>query len=234
MGLKHVSAATLIGLALLTGCATSTQSAEPQVAIAQKQERLIGYFDADGHFSQTKTSNGYSRQLLGKTADGKSVVQDFYAINGKPQTSAFVLFDDAGLEDWDSLQYTDGNIVFYNADGSLHSKAQLKNGAYTGKHQSFHLNGKVFLEETYGSDDELLEEVYFDESGKRLLSINNAPNRNGEASEVIVYDSTGKALAENDDNLEAILAVQEKIDRISYDLAVAHAKLAGQSYSDEE
>ena len=116
MSFKRITAATLISMAILSGCATTATTTavnepESQVKIGQADERILGYFSADGEFGQEKSINGYMRKYLGKTAEGKSVLQDFYAINGKPQTSPFVLFDDAGLEDWNSLQYTEGDIV---------------------------------------------------------------------------------------------------------------------------
>ena len=87
MSFKRITAATLISMAILSGCATTATTTavnepESQVKIAQADERILGYFSADGEFGQEKSINGYMRKYLGKTAEGKSVLQDFYAING--------------------------------------------------------------------------------------------------------------------------------------------------------
>lgn len=98
------------------------------------------------------------------------MLQDFYANNGKPQTSPFVLFDDAGLEDWNSLQYTDGNIVFYNADGKVSARAALNEGRYVGEHIQYHGNGQAFVKEQYNPESEITATTYYDEAGKPLFS----------------------------------------------------------------
>ena len=82
MSFKRITAATLISMAILSGCATTatTTASEPehQVKIAQADERVLGYFSADGEFGQEKSGNGYIRKYLGKTAEGKDVATVYY------------------------------------------------------------------------------------------------------------------------------------------------------------
>ena len=233
MSFTRISAAALISIAILSGCASTTAvtaktEAVSSVKIAQADERVLGYFNADGEFGQEKSSNGYMRKYLGKTADGKSVLQDFYAINGKPQTSPFVLFDDAGLEDWNSLQYTDGDIVFYNADGSVSARTSLQDGQYVGKHTQYHGNGKVFVEEVYNPDSEITATSYYDEAGKPLFAF-HVDNSDDYKVTVQVYDAAGTAYPATDDHADKIDAVTETIVSLMNKRAATEAKLAGQA-----
>ena len=239
MSFKHISLATLISLALLSGCATTaghSAATEPanQVKIAQADERVLGYFSADGEFGQEKSGNGYLRKYLGKTAEGKSVLQDFYAINGKPQTSPFVLFDDAGLEDWNSLQYTEGDIVFYNADGTPSARATLKDGQYVGSNTQYHGNGKVFLKEQYNPSSEITSTAYFDEAEKPLFAFTIDSTGDDYKIDVKVYDAAGTAYPATEAHEDKIQAATETIGALMNKRAALEANLSGQETPEEQ
>lgn len=232
MKLHHFALTIGMGLAVLSGCASTNTSNTEQAAssasmVAKPQERVLGYFDSEGNFSRSdKSGNGYTRKLLGTTADGRSVLQDFYNSNGKAQTSPFVLFDDAGLESWDSLPFTDGDIVFFNADGHKSSQATLKQGTFVGNHPSYHLNGKVFLDERSDAEGNSQQSVYFDDQGKRLFAVEFDPS--GDAvTKISVYDGAGKAHAARD-NEALTQAAAKKIAVFMHQLASREAALAGQ------
>ena len=230
---RSSAAAAIISMAILSACATTattTASTEPasSIQIAQADERVLGYFSADGEFGSEKQSNGYMRKYLGKTADGKSVLQDFYAINGKPQTSPFVLFDDAGLEDWNSLQYTDGEVVFYNADGRVSARTSLQDGQYVGKHIQYHSNGKVFVEELYNPDSEITATRYFDEAGKPLFAFHIDNSNDDYKVTVQVYDAAGTAYPATTANEDKIEAATAAIVALMNKRAALEATLAGQ------
>ena len=239
MSFKHISLATLISLALLSGCATTaghSAATEPanQVKIAQADERVLGYFSADGEFGQEKSGNGYLRKYLGKTAEGKSVLQDFYANNGKPQTSPFVLFDDAGLEDWNSLQYTEGDIVFYNADGTPSARATLKDGQYVGSNTQYHGNGKVFLKEQYNPSSEITSTAYFDEAEKPLFAFSIDSTGDDYKIDVKVYDAAGTAYPATEAHDDKIQAATANIAALMNKRSALEAKLAGQEAPEEQ
>ena len=69
------------------------------------------YFDAGGAPVNKATAGGYYRVVLGKTADGRDVIQDYYQDNGKPQTAPIILKKDAKLQDFDSGM-SDSRIVW--------------------------------------------------------------------------------------------------------------------------
>ena len=233
MSFKRITAATLISMAILSGCATTATTTavnepESQVKIGQADERILGYFSADGEFGQEKSINGYMRKYLGKTAEGKSVLQDFYAINGKPQTSPFVLFDDAGLEDWNSLQYTEGDIVFYNADGTPSARATLKDGQYVGSNTQYHGNGKVFLKEQYNPSSEITSTAYFDEAEKPLFAFTIDSTGDDYKIDVKVYDAAGTAYPATEAHDDKIQAATANIAALMNKRSALEAKLAGQ------
>ena len=239
MSFKRITAATLISMAILSGCATTATTTavnepESQVKIGQADERILGYFSADGEFGQEKSINGYMRKYLGKTAEGKSVLQDFYAINGKPQTSPFVLFDDAGLEDWNSLQYTEGDIVFYNADGTPSARATLKDGQYVGSNTQYHGNGKVFLKEQYNPSSEITSTAYFDEAEKPLFAFSIDSTGDDYKIDVKVYDAAGTAYPATEAHEDKIQAATANIAALMNKRSALEAKLAGQETPEEQ
>ena len=239
MSFKRITAATLISMAILSGCATTATTTavnepESQVKIGQADERILGYFSADGEFGQEKSINGYMRKYLGKTAEGKSVLQDFYAINGKPQTSPFVLFDDAGLEDWNSLQYTEGDIVFYNADGTVSARATLKEGQYVGSNTQYHGNGKVFLKEQYNPSSEITSTAYFDEAEKPLFAFTIDNTGDDYKIDVKVYDEAGTAYPATEAHDDKIQAATANIAALMNKRSALEAKLAGQEAPEEQ
>lgn len=234
MSFKSLTLAACLSVALLGACATTLPQASSatKISIAQADERVLGYFSADGTFSQIKSPNGYTRKLLGRTADGLAVVQDFYSTNGKAQTAPFVLFDDAGLTDWDSMPYTRGEIVFYHADGKLSSRANLDGGDLKGKQTTYHINGKIFQEERYDDQGNALSSTYFDDTGKRIFSMTLDPE-NTENNRFMVYDAQDQAQVSNDKNSALVEAAETKIAGYLNQLSAHSAKLAGQDVPDE-
>ena len=53
------------------------------------------YYDAHYQKVAQPAPGGYFRKVVGKTADGRTVAQDFYQDSGKPQTRMFILRDGA-------------------------------------------------------------------------------------------------------------------------------------------
>ena len=76
------------------------------------------YADRYGLPTRRAVSGGYIRKILGKTADGRLVVQDYYQDSGTPQTAPLTLKKDADPADF-SPAAVDGKIVWYRPDGSI-------------------------------------------------------------------------------------------------------------------
>ena len=79
----------------------ATRAAKTDIAYTPGDEQTW-YFNAGGSPVDQATAGGYYRKALGKTADGRLVVQDYYQDSGKPQTAPFILKKDSDPHDFDS------------------------------------------------------------------------------------------------------------------------------------
>lgn len=108
--------------------AQNSQSYTSPIAFTPAKEKMVYYFDNASQIASAPSNEGYYRELLGKTADGKRVVQDFYQSSQTPQTSPFVLKNDADIESFDS-DGSDGRIVWFSRGGDVAQIGDFKQGA---------------------------------------------------------------------------------------------------------
>ena len=106
----------------------NSQSYTSPIAFTPAKEKTVYYFDRDSQIASAPSNEGYYRELLGKTADGKRVVQDFYQSSQTPQTAPFVLTNDADIESFDS-DGSDGQIVWFSRGGDVAQIGDFKQGA---------------------------------------------------------------------------------------------------------
>jgi hypothetical protein len=97
------------------------------------------YFDAKGNKAEKPVQDGYYRKILGKTADGRTVVQDFYQDSDKAQIAPSILRKGAAEDDF-SGDLSDSTLVNYNRDGSVSAIVPLQDGKATG-HPALYHNG---------------------------------------------------------------------------------------------
>lgn len=76
------------------------------------------YYDAHYQKVAQPAPGGYLRKVVGKTADGRIVAQDFYQDSGKPQTRMFILRADAAADDF-RTEMADSPVVSYGRDGAI-------------------------------------------------------------------------------------------------------------------
>lgn len=90
------------------------------------------YFDAAGNPADSATPGGFYRNILGTTADGRAVGQDFYQDSGKAQTAPFILTPGADPHSFtnDSI---DSKVVWYREDGSISAIQDYRNGTPTSR-----------------------------------------------------------------------------------------------------
>lgn len=89
------------------------------------------YYTPQGEPSSTQVENGYYRQILGKTSDGRSVAQDFYQATQKPQTSPFILMVNASEQSFDK-SVLDSRVIWYDGQGEITSVGEFSNGVQQG------------------------------------------------------------------------------------------------------
>ena len=83
------------------------------------------YFDADSNPVDKATAGGYYRKTLGKTADGRLVVQDYYQDGDKPQAAPVILKKGANPHSF-ANDINDSKTVWYRKDGSIEPYKTLK------------------------------------------------------------------------------------------------------------
>ena len=88
------------------------------------------YADRDGKPSEQPVPGGFVRKTLGKTADGRLVVQDYYQDSGTPQTAPLTLKKGADPRDFTTAA-VDGKAVWYSVEGDIFAIQQYQNGEST-------------------------------------------------------------------------------------------------------
>ena len=97
--------------------------------ISKPEQRIIAYYDGEFRKKAKPAKGGYYRMLLGRTAEGQAVVQDFYQDNGARQSSPFIITDDKKLKLADPFDIgLNGKIAFYSREGRLQRINRYKNG----------------------------------------------------------------------------------------------------------
>ena len=141
-----------------------------------ENDGAIYYFDAAGNSAQTPVAGGFSRKVLGKTADGNPVVQDYYQDSGQPQTSVTLMIQGADLSDFSTDMVT-GRTIWYRENGDVFMWIDFDNGQVTSA-SHFYLNGQLVAQMAndvdgipgYAADDNgVLIVQFLQDDGKPLM-----------------------------------------------------------------
>lgn len=89
------------------------------------------YYTEKGEPSSHKVDNGYYRQILGKTADGRTVAQDFYQKNQQAQTSPFIIRAQSHEQTFDK-SILDSRVIWYDTQGEMTSVGEFRDGVQQG------------------------------------------------------------------------------------------------------
>lgn len=121
-------------------------------------EETIYYFDASGAPADNASAGGYYRKLLGSTADGRLVGQDFFQDSGKPQTAPFILARETDPHDFDSTN-SDSKIVWYNEDGSVNAMQEYRDQREAGR-WNYYENGILAIQSALPEGVEEADDPY--------------------------------------------------------------------------
>lgn len=92
----------------------------------------IYYYNVSGVASEQPVADGYHRKILGTTADGRTVAQDFYESNQQPQTSPFIIMKNGDPKVFDK-SVLDSDVIWYDQKtGDITSTATFQNGVQQG------------------------------------------------------------------------------------------------------
>lgn len=165
---------------------------EAKQQIVKPEEKTLAYFQKDGQYSAKKNQAAFHRKLYGKTANNHWVVQDFYQHTHTPQTNAFIIFDERGLYEWETLSFIDGAVVFYFPDGSKKSALHLQKGQATGTKETYYASGEVFKKQFFNAQHEATHEDYLLPDGRILMRLYaDASSEDGFTYQI--YDAKGQA-----------------------------------------
>ena len=96
-------------------------------------------------------NNGH-RKILGETADGRLVIQDYYRNSDRPRTAPYIL-NRYGDPQATLIINADSKLVWYNQDGSVYAIQHYHDGQPAG-YLSYYRNGRLVAQKPRpGSDD---------------------------------------------------------------------------------
>ena len=152
--------------------------------VAQAETRTLAYYDAEGNETPQASAGGFYRMLIGRTADGKAVIQDFYQDSKTKQIDPVVIPDDKDLKNFDAFVAADGRMVWYTPEGEVLKFQDIKNhqGTATGHYE----NGKLAFKTEY-TGHTLRIQMYHDSSKVKFK----------------IIGSTGKVLADSEKKIKA-------------------------------
>lgn len=111
---------------------TTDQVRPVQLDYTPRQNSSIYYFTPDGQLSHVAVSHGFYRKILGETADGRVVAQDYYADAKKPQTAPFVIKKGGDPRSF-NRDILDSRVIWYDhQDGDIISVGVFHNGVQQG------------------------------------------------------------------------------------------------------
>ena len=134
--------------------------------ISNPERQIIAYYDNNHRESAKPAKGGYYRMLLGRTAEGRAVIQDFYQDNGARQISPVIVPDDKKLKLSTPLEIgLNGKMAFYSRKGRLQSIGLYENGRVV-EEWTYDLKDRL-ISHNYGTQSSSSHAVY-GENGKLL------------------------------------------------------------------
>ena len=119
------------------------QAAQMETIAYTPVEAPLHYLDAKRQPADKPVKDGYYRKELGKTADGRLVVQHFYQNSDKPASAPFLLKKDAAP--YNGMENADGKIVQYQTDDSIFAVETRRDGKAAGR-TNYYENGRLFAQ----------------------------------------------------------------------------------------
>ena len=121
----------------------ASQAAQMETIAYTPVEAPLHYLDAKRQPTDKPVKDGYYRKELGKTADGRLVVQHFYQNSDKPASAPFLLKKDAAPDS--GMENADGKIVQYQKDGSIFAVETRRDGKAAAR-TNYYENGRLFAQ----------------------------------------------------------------------------------------
>lgn len=142
--------------------------------ISNPERQIIAYYDNNHRESAKPAKGGYYRMLLGRTAEGRAVIQDFYQDNGARQISPVIIPDDQKLKLTTPPEIgLNGKMAVYSRKGRLQSIGLYENGRIV-EEWTYDLKDRL-ISHTYGTQRSANRAIY-GENGKLLHNLTYQAN----------------------------------------------------------
>ena len=138
--------------------------------IASQPQQADLYFDAESQYHNTPVAGGYYRKVLGQTADGGWVVQDFYQDSQTKQIDPAIIFHANGLRNF-STDVVDGPVSWYRPDGTLSQSAHYQRGKLDGWVTYYDQQGRPRLTMEFADDTTTGNQKAFNEQGRLVMQV---------------------------------------------------------------
>lgn len=149
------------------------------------------YFDQQGKLSDKTVADGFYRKVLGKTAEGKFVVQDFYQDTQSPLNSVYILKEFNDVKTLKNTSY-EGQVAAFDKQGKLLAVSKYLDGT---ANTVFLIDGYEWR--TVGSDDNKVVIISYDHNRKVQSAISRQKMGDGTSSNrFITFYGNGSAMAE--------------------------------------
>ena len=161
--------------------------------LAHEETRVIAFYDANWQISEEPVDNGFYRMLLGHTAQGNAVIQDFYQQSRTKQVDPVALAQGKALNDSNSSAVVDGKTIWYTPTGEVEKVHYLQSGkiTYSGRYAAGKLRWAVKQGDESGKGTSLW--AYYP-SGKLLAF---AVVTDNQTSHHRLFDEQGRFLADS-------------------------------------
>lgn len=167
------------------------------------------HYDKDGKLTDKPTSDGYYRNILGVTADGRTVAQDFYTSHA-PQTAPFILKQGADESNFEN-HVIEGDIIWFDELGNIEQTFShdsewisfFKEGQIIGR--TLETKPDTIVVVNYPNSQKIMAyfkyvntvpkeitHMYFYENGNAMLKVIKDDKDN--VSEVLTWDEAGKSV----------------------------------------
>ena len=138
--------------------------------IASQPQQADLYFDADGQYHSAPVAGGYYRKVLGQTANGGWVVQDFYQDSQAKQIDPAIIFHPNGLRNFNN-DVIDGPVTWYRPDGTVMQSAHYQRGKNHGWVTYYDEQGRARLAIELADDAANGNQKAFDEQGRLVMQV---------------------------------------------------------------
>lgn len=175
---------------------------------AQKSDKTY-FYDKDGRLIDKPATDGYYRKILGVTADGRTVAQDFYTSHA-PQTAPFILKQGADESNFEN-HVIEGDIIWFDELGNIEQTFShdsewisfFKEGQIIGHILETKPNTVVVVNypnsqnimayfKFVNTSPKEITRIYFYENGNVMLKV--IGDDKGNVSEVLTWSEIGKSI----------------------------------------